>query len=257
MGAIVTPVYGGRLLTAEEQRPGDQRVRRSRYEISADGLRMSRVRGKALSSIVYRRADGRFFLIEDKQSSYREVEREQILALLAKARKTLDTVEEEVSKMGVKEKEAISKFLVAGRALLKEAASGNEENLEFRFVGQNSGPLGLMCRKYEISAGGRKIAELWTAAPENIGFSNQELDVLSEVAELFDAAISSLTGIKETSSFLPIPRPGDYEGVPVRRVRFKEGEFVSDWRICASEAAEFAPDHFNPPPGYKKKAFKD
>lgn len=256
-GGVNSPARAGRLLVAEEERAGDTRLRGSRYEISADGLRMTGVRGSALSTIIYRRAGGRFFLIDEKGSFYREVKRAQILAALAKAREALNTLEAEAAKISGKDKETALALLDAGRKLLKDAAGGEEQEPEYRLAGEEPGPLGLLCKKYEAFVGDRKTAEVWTAPAAQAGLSEEELAVLDEAGGLFETAVSSLTGIKETSSFLPRARPGVYEGVPVRRIRFRDGKPASDWRLSASEPAEFAPEHFAPPQEFKKKTLLD
>ncbi len=246
-------------LTCEEKRAGDSKPRITRFEIGDEGLRIFGVRGKGVTDLVYQRGSGQFILIDEKTKSYRTLGKAQIEQAVSKADAALNQLGE-LSGNGLdpKQKQTIDALLNAGREALKDATGGSSAAPVYERLATDQRFNGHLCETYAVKQGATKTAELWTTNLVILGLSPQAVATLEDVAAVFENSVSRLTGIRETSAFLPRPgRPGAYSGFPVRRIRLENELPVSEWQLKTIQQITPAAGTFGVPKDYTQKSLID
>ncbi len=253
---VQIPARGGSMLVYEERRAGDDKIRTTRFQVSDEGLRVAGVRGKNVTDLIYQKAGGLFILIDEKSRTYREISRAQLIAAASKAQEAMDQLEEKLSGLSASDRESIGTLIAAGRHALAQRSGGSEVPSEFvRSPLGDMEFLGQQASLYLEKRGGETHGELFTVPAEALGLSSGEVTIFAEVASAFEEAVSSVTGIKNAATFLPEPGNGkNYEGFPVRRLRFEGEVVVSEWRLRPVKRIDLDASIFAPPSGYEKRS---
>lgn len=244
-GMIASPAWAGLVMVYEEESFGRPGKETTTMYMGKDRMRTETGRSGTDEVFIFRGDRNLFWMIDAKEGTYTEITKEDMKRLKGRMDEARRSYEEQMKQIPP-EQRRMMESMMKGRmpqqpekTTYRKAASGVRVN---RWI----------CDRYDGYRGTEKKEEVWTADPGQFNIRPEEIKVFDD-ARAFMEEIS-----KEAMPFVRVDKDagrkgGDYSGVPVRVIRYANGEKREWTELSEVSHKDVPPALFELPAGVKKK----
>ena len=186
-------------------------------------------------------------IINYDKKTYTETTQDEVNRMSGQVSDAMAKMQEQMKNLPPEQRARVE-AMMAGRGGMAGAAGGGAVKTEDKKQASITSASGV-ATKYEGSRGGEKTIELWTVAPQTLGFTAADFAVTSDLQAFFGKLAP-----KNADSLFGIGSAADqgFSGVPVRRVTFGPGASTSE---LLDVTRQTIPDSaFAVPDGFQKQA---
>ncbi len=218
----------------------------SRISIGSDAVKTEIQGEKGYTTVIFRGDKQLFWLIDDKDKSYREMTKEDAERMAAKMKDAQAQMAESMKNMSPEQKAMMEKYMggkmgaAAGSALPKYVKKAS---------GEKAGKW--TADRYEAPKGKDGVRKLWTVPQGTIGLKAEDVAVLKEMAKFFEKF-----GANKSDYFQFDRQDMGIRGIPVKSLTIEGGKTTSSTILKEAGSKSFPSSAFDLPSGYSKKEMK-
>ncbi len=215
----------------------------SRVYVDKDRIRVDSQGTKIDNTFIYRRDKEVFWTIDNKEKTYMEITRADMLGMKKKMDEAMNKMKEQMKNMPPDERAMMEKMMKGQmpfrpeEPIYKKRASGiivNKWN----------------CDKYEGYMDGKKAEEIWTTDWEKLGLKREDLEVMEGLGGFFGEFS------REQHTFYKVgSQERGYAGIPIRTITYSNGKIMDKTELKEIRKQNFASSLFNLPKGFKKNEY--
>lgn len=238
---------GVRLVSVDTHGGGETR---SEVSLDEQALRVD-LQGDGAGHIVIFRKDKQLaWMIDQNDKTYMEITKqdmEEMAAQIAEARKMM---EQQLASLPPSQREMMEKMMKqqmpAGMGL------GAVAEPQYTKVESGVAVNQWTCDRYEGTRDGKKVVDVWTVDPAELGVRRDDFAVLAELGEFFQGLAKTL-GASFPNFKMDADEGAGFDGIPVRTVSYDGGSVRSEHEVKEVAQQEFDAALFELPDGLKKK----
>jgi hypothetical protein len=250
MCLAVSPLHAADGVLIVEKTTTGGNTKTNQIQIEKDRMR-AETAGQAGESqtVVFDGAKQTLWLINDGRKTYSELTKADADRLGGQMSDAMAKMQEQLKGLPPEQRAQIE-AMMKGRGM-PGMTGGQAPKTEYRKTGTDK--VGSWtCDKYEGSQNNQKVSELCTVEPRTLGFSLADFQVTKQMAEFFRKLVPQGADSMFT---VGTPEEQGYNGVPVRRVTFRNGQQQSMSETTEARRQTFPASVFEVPPGFQKEAF--
>lgn len=206
-------------------------------------------KGNIDQGFIFRKDKEVFWFIDNKDKSYTEMTKQDLLKLKKQMEDAMKMVEEQMKNIPPEQKAMME-------SMMKGQMPGKTPDMNYKKIASGQKINQWLCDKYEGYINKDKVEEMWTTDWQKLGLTVNDFKVIEAMKDFMGDFLKSAVG--QLSSFCKISseKPGKetaFYGVPVKTLTYSEGKVMQETELSEVKRQNFAASLFEIPKGFTKK----
>jgi hypothetical protein len=245
LSGAIPALAGVRLVSVDKHDGGKTR---SQVSLDEQALRVDLQGEGAGHTVIFRKDKQLAWMIDRNDRTYMEITKqdmEEMAAQIAEARKMM---EQQLASLPPSQREMMEKMMKQQMPM----GLGAVAEPDYTKVESGVTVHGWTCDRYEGTRDGKKVVDVWTVEPAELGVRRDDFAVLAELGEFFQGLAKNL-GASFPNFKMDADEGAGFDGIPVRYVSYDGGSVRSEHEVEEVSQQTFDAALFELPDGLEKK----
>jgi len=233
------PIFAGVKIVSENTDLATKKVTTDTILLDANRMRLESDDGRVMMFLT----DGgrnRIVMLDKARNTYQEID-EQTMNQMAQQMSGAMAQMDAAMKNMPPEQRALMEKMMKGK--MPQAAAAPAKTV---YTAKGSGSVnGFSCTKYEGDKGGQKVADVCAGVPAQLKLSASDMQIFEKMREFSSTLLSSLANSPIRVNIPTGSLEAGYEGYPIERVDFENGQATRRGELKSITGANFADADFS------------